>query len=109
MFAFTMRRSRSSKAGCLFHQMMYWRIMLASSLWVAWSVPWSGSGTCRELGLWFNQEGHVGVWTIAASFAVGPVSDRSVFGGVRCGLNLAGARRHQGPNSWVTPARPAFS
>jgi hypothetical protein len=57
-----MRRSRSSQAWAL-RQMMYRRIMLACSLWLAWSVPSSvkyrSAVNCASMR--FNQDELVGV------------------------------------------------
>jgi hypothetical protein len=57
-----MRRSRSSQAWLL-RQMMYRRIMLACSLWLAWSVP--SRAKYRSAVNWastrFNQDEFVGV------------------------------------------------
>ena len=58
----TMRRSRSSQAW-LFRQMMYRRIMLACSLWLAWSVPSSAKyrSAVNCASTRFNQDEFVGV------------------------------------------------
>jgi len=69
--------------------MMYRRIMLACSLWLAWSVP--SSVKYRRAVNWasmrFNQEELVGVQAISTLLAAAQSPTRASLAVVRCGLS----------------------
>ena len=71
--------------------MMYRRIMLACSLWLAWSVPSSAkyrrAVNCASMR--FNQDEFVGVQAISTLLAAAHCPTRLSFLVVRCGLKLS--------------------
>ena len=68
--------------------MIYRRIVLACSLWLAWSVPSSvkyrNAVNCASMR--FNQDELVGVQAISTLFAAAQVPTRASHLVVRCGL-----------------------